>query len=101
MRLSPVDLIAWATQKMTIKVFNIDAIVKAVKKDEEACQPHFHLNVGSQATQYTMEKSDNEMYPGRERGVSNLLVSLSKVVVTIDQVIRVYSYDATSDSDTD
>ena len=41
------------------------------------------------------------MYPGRQRGVSHIKVSHSKIACTIDNVIRVYSFDASKDSESD
>lgn len=41
------------------------------------------------------------MYPGRQRGVSQILLGKTKILLTIDQVVRVYSFDLGQDSDSD
>ena len=49
---------------------------------------------GSKAMQYKTEKTPESMFPGKNRGVSNVIIGKNKVLCTVDDVIRVYSFDA-------
>ena len=53
------DLLSCGTQTMALRIFSLDNII--LEKES----PLFNLNVGSKSSQYTMQKSENQMYPGR------------------------------------
>jgi len=60
----------------------------------------FALTCGSKANQYSNSKKPEQFYPERNNGISHVRLTQSKVVVTIDHIIRVYSFDANKeDSD--
>ena len=59
--------------------------------------PLFTLNVGSPSMQFTNEKDQNELNPRTPRCVSSIVLGTAKIVVTIDNALRVYTLDFNDD----
>ena len=91
---------------MGLKIFSVQDIVKESGQKNpqqifEGPKQMFSLTVGSKSKQYELKKEENEMYPSKQRGVSNVCLSKQKICCSIDNVLRVYSFDANDQSDSD